>query len=165
MKNHKSSCIFIIVSCLALFSGKVVSQVAIGKWSTHISYNKIISVTSSSEAVYAASERGIQVYHKEKNNLQTISTVNGLAEANISEIYYSSVNAMLFVGYNTGNLDVLKKNDVNNYPQIYEQSYYNQKSINQIIDFEDKIIIATDFGVVEFSPGTGKFGDTYNVEN
>ena len=86
MKNYKSSCIFIIVSCLALFSGKVVSQVAIGEWSTHISYNKIISVTSSSEAVYAASERGNKVKQKEEKNLQKISTENRLEETKISEI-------------------------------------------------------------------------------
>jgi len=165
MKNNKSRCVFIIVSCLALLSGKVVSQIAIGEWRSHISYNKIISVTGSSEAVYAASQRGVQVYHEEENNLQTLTTVNGLTEANISEIYYSSANEMLFIGYKTGNLDVLKNNDVTNYPQIYEQSYYNQKSINQIIDFEDKILLATDFGIVEFFPRTAIYGDTYNVEN
>ena len=165
MKNNKSSCVFFIFSCLALLSGKVVSQVAIGEWSSHISYNKIISVARSSKAVYAASEQGVQVYHEEENNLQTFSTVNGLTEANISEIYYSSANEMLFVGYNTGNLDVLKNQDVTNYPQIYDQSYYAQKSINHIIDFEGKILLAADFGIVEFFPGTGRFGDTYNVEN
>ena len=165
MKNHKISCVFLIVSCLAFLSGKVVSQVAIGEWKSHISYNEIISVASSSEAVYAASKRGVQVYHKEESNLQTLSTVNGLTEANISEVYYSSANKMLFVGYNTGNLDVLKNSNVTNYPQIYEQSYYAEKSINYIIDFEDKILLATDFGLVEFFPGTGRFGNTYNVED
>jgi len=165
MKNYKHSFIFIIVSCLVLLSGKVISQVKIGEWRSHISYNKIISVTSSSEVVYAASGRGIQVFHKEEHNLQSLSTVNGLSEANISEIYYSPANEMLFVGYNTGNLDVLKNNNVTNYPQIYEQSYYNQKSINQIIDFEGEMLLATDFGIVEFSPETERFGNTYDVED
>ncbi len=163
MKN-RGRFILIIVSCLAFFPGEVVSQVAIGEWRTHISYNKIISVTSSSDAVYAASERGIQVYHKENNNLQTLSTVDGLAGANISEIYYSSAKGMLVVGYSSGNLDVLKNSEITNYPQIFEQTYHNQKSINHIIDFDEMILLATDFGIVEFLPEGGRFGDTYNVE-
>lgn len=164
MKSQASIFIFTIVCFSTVFSGKVFSQVGIGEWRSHISYNQIISIANSPDAVYAASKRGIQTYRRESNNLQTLSTVNGLTEANISEIYYSQANEMLFIGYNTGNLDGLKKDDITNYSQIYEQTYHNQKSINQIMDFEDGILLATDFGIVEFFPQTERFGDTYNVQ-
>ena len=164
MSNFKCINFCLVLVLLIGYSGNVMSQIAIGEWRAHISYNQIVSVTGSSDAIYAASERGIQIYQKDNNSLQTLSKVNGLSEANISEVYYSKANDMLLVGYNTGNLDVLKNDEITNYPQITTQSYYEERGINGIVDFNTETLLATDFGIVEFMPATGRFGNTYTVE-
>jgi ligand-binding sensor domain-containing protein len=159
-KYAKISLLFLFV----LFSiNNVVSQIAIGEWNAHISYDHIVSVTGSSKDIYAASSRGIQIYKAQENHYRTLTTVKGLAEADISEVFYSQDNEMLCVGYNSGNFDLIHGDEITNFPQLYEQSVYPEKSINQIIEYKTQLLLATDFGVLEFKPGTEKFGNTYSI--
>ncbi len=156
--------IFLSATLIMFSSNKAFPQVPVGEWNTHISYNHIISVTGSTADIYAASERGIQVYNIQENHYQTLTTEEGLAEADISKIFYSSDNEMLCVGYSSGNFDVLKNGKVTNFPQIKEQSIYEEKTINDIIGNKTQLMIATDFGVLEFNPSAEQFGSTYSLE-
>jgi ligand-binding sensor domain-containing protein len=159
--------ILTLCTSLILFefaSNKIIAQVPVGGWSSHISYNHIISVTGSPDDIYAASKRGIQIYKARKNHYQTLTTVDGLSEASISEIFYSPQNDMLCVGYTSGNFDIVENREVTNFPEILEQSVYSEKSINDIVEHDTQLLLATDFGVLEFNGSTKKFGEIYSFE-
>jgi ligand-binding sensor domain-containing protein len=156
--------VLLFATMVLFFSNRSVSQVAVGEWRAHISYDQIIAVTGSEDDIYAASERGIQVYKKQENHYQTLTTVNGLSEADVSEIFYSPANKMLCIAYKSGNFDILKNGEINNFPQIYEQSIYTEKTINDIIENGSQLLLATDFGVLEFNGSRELFGETYRLE-
>ena len=148
---------------LLFFSASLLAQPAIGEWRAHISYANITAVTGSANTIYASSGAGIQLFHKNENIVEELNSVNGLNDIDITNIQYVSDIEALVIGYANGNLDVLQNETISNYPQIRDNPYYNNKKINDIIYYGNKILVAGDFGIVEFLPSSGQFKDSYYV--
>lgn len=140
------------------------AQIPVGEWRAHISFDNIHAITSSESTIYAASQAGVQIYRKDDHSLQTLSRVNGLSGAQISTLFYSERFSTLFIGYNSGNIDLVKEEKVTNKPEILQQSYYEQRTIYDVCEFQDQILFATGFGIVSFDPSNETFGDTYAVK-
>jgi len=161
---HRFFTLFCLLGCLTC-SFHSFSQVGVGEWRSHISYNTIRSLAASPEVIYASSGVGVQIYRKNEDQFQHLSTVNGLSAASISEMYYSNRWERLFIGYKSGAMDVLKNEEITDYSQISEQSFYSNTVINHFMDFRELLLLGTDFGVVEFDPTAGEFLNTYNLRD
>ncbi len=139
------------------------SQIAIGDWRTHLSYNTISCITGSKEKVYGASNAGIQVYDKGSNSLGTLDGVKGLNDIGISALQYISEINTLVIGYKNGNLDLLKQKQITNYPGIKNTVSSGDKRLHDILYLNDRVLLASDFGITEFNPSLGQFGDNYYI--
>ena len=158
--------IFIILFALSTAS---YSQESTALWRSHFSYNKIVDVVSGENKIYAAAENAVFVYDNLTNELNTITTVEGLSGEQITTIYYSVGFQSLLIGYETGLIEVYSEVDgsVLTVVDILEKQNITpaNKRINQFYENNGLIYLSTDYGISVYDLERLEFGDTYFLGN
>jgi hypothetical protein len=135
-------------------------------WEGHFSYLNIIDFSSSEEVLYAASENAVFTFDYNTNEINEISTIEGLSGGKISSIYYSDINDVLVVGYDTGLIDiVLNDNEVLAVIDILNKVTIppDTKNINHFYENEGLLYISTNYGISVYDLERLEFGDTYFI--
>ena len=161
---------YILVLFVLVFSTfSVKSQDFSALWDSHFSYFDIIDVTRSDSKIYAASENAIFSYDVNSNELETLTTVEGLSGDLISTIEYSIDNQLLLIGYKTGLIEVYFESDesILTVVDILEKESIDPtiKTINDFSEYLGLVYISTDFGISVYDLERLEFGDTYFIGN
>lgn len=145
--------VFVALSFFFLLTTAAWSQtdIPLGAWRMHVSYNAINSMAFSDEKIYAAAESGVVVLDREDNSLTSYSKINGLTGSAISFINYDDVTKQLLVGYEDGNLDIIKENTIINFDRLTDPTIPGSKKINHITFREGIAYLSCDYGVVVFN--------------
>ncbi|GAA3600262.1 ABC transporter substrate-binding protein [Flavivirga amylovorans] len=138
-------------------------------WQGHFSYNSIKDITQGNNKIYAASENAIFSLDIQTNEIEELTTVNGLSGETISTIYYSEVYELLVVGYENGLIEVAFDNDddILSVVDIIDKVTIpaTNKRINHINAYQNVIYISTNYGISVFDLERLEFGDTYFIGN
>ncbi|TRX53739.1 T9SS type A sorting domain-containing protein [Fulvivirga sp. M361] len=145
----KKFCALIIGLAFCNIAGS--QDIPIGTWRTHFSYNSIINLADAGNKTFASSPLGIMVFDSEDNSLTTIAKINGLQEGDISALHYNDNGGQLYVGYRSGNLDVITDTEIINLDLTTDSQVNGSKSVNQIFTFGNSIFLITDFGLLRVS--------------
>lgn len=122
-------------------------------WYKYPVYRDAISeIVETSTKVYYLSDGNLFSFSPSDNESYYYSQLNKLSDKEISNIYYNPDKKYLVVGYKSGNIDLLFDNgDVMNLPDIKDSSVASSKAINYVAFGDDRILVATDFGIVIYS--------------
>ena len=150
--NHPFCSLFLTSYFFILFTPVCAqTDIPIGTWRLHLSYNTIKSIAIAGDKVYGTAESGILVFNREDNSLSSYNTLNGLSSTGISCIAYDDDNQLLLIAYTDGNLDILKNNEVTNFNRLKTSSTVTgSKKINHISLRNNFAYLSTDYGVVVF---------------
>ena len=95
------------------------NPVAIGQWRSHLSYESMVALTESDDAVFYASTQGVLKVNKAEQSLEHLNKVSGLSDMGISTLEYNRDENFLVIAYNNGNIDLLYDNgQINNLSAI-----------------------------------------------
>ena len=163
MRKYKS--IFIIV--LFLISNKVICQDFSDSWAGHFSYLNIVDISEGENKIYAASDNTIFSYDLIANEINEITTINGLSGEFISTIHYDEVFELVIIGYENGLMeiyfedgrDVLTIIDIRDKPTIPA----DKKIINHFNLNDNLVYISTNYGISVYDLENLEFGDTYFI--
>jgi len=159
----------ILFILLALVSFKGFSQDFSTLWQGYFSYFEIRDVTQGNDKVFAASENAIFSYDLTTNEIETITTVDGLSGESISTIKYSEDFDVLVIGYETGLIEIVFTSDseILSVVDILEKESIapTLKNINQFNESDGLLYISTDFGISVYDLNQLEFGDTYFIGN
>lgn len=138
-------------------------------WEGHFSYLNIKDVVSSEEKIYAASENAVFSYDLLTNEIEEISTINGLSGELISTIHFSDNYQLLLVGYENGLVEIYNDatKEVTTVVDILDKITIppNSKRVNHFNELNDNVYISTDYGVSVYDLSRLEFGDTYFIGN
>ena len=138
-------------------------------WQAHFSYNDIVDVVSGTNKIYAAAQNAVFEYDTLTEEITTVTTVEGLSGEQITTILYSEEFQYLFVGYETGLLELYSETDnsVLTIVDILEKENITpaNKSINHLYEHEGLVYISTDYGISVYDLERLEFGDTYFLGN
>jgi TSS9, PorZ, N-terminal beta-propeller domain/Two component regulator propeller len=137
------------------------------EWTGHFSYVAIKAISQGNDKIYAAAENAVFSYDLSTQEIETISTVNGLSGELISTLYYSDNFGLLIIGYENGLIEIIADGDENvltvvdilNKPTIPP----NMKRINHFNEFDGKLYIAAQFGISVYNLAALEFGDTFFI--
>jgi len=136
-------------------------------WEGHFSYLNIKDVVASQEKVYGASENAIFSYDIITEELETISTINGLSGELISTIHYSEEYSLLIIGYESGLIEIFNESteEITTVVDILDKNTIppNSKRINHFSELDGSVFIAADFGISVYDLSRLEFGDTYFI--
>lgn len=154
---------FILVFCSFWFC-KAQNQL----WKGYFSYSDVRDLAESETRIYAACETAVFSKHLSTNEIKTMNTVDGLSGQVISSIFHSTSTNRTFIGHENGLLIMINEQTgaLSLLVGIRDQTGGippNKKKINDIYEFNQKLYISCDFGLVEFKLTDFTFGDTFYI--
>lgn len=159
MKILKLKVLFILAFCLSMVS--VHGQLGIGQWRSHPSGHQGKLVTQSENSVYVSHGNSLMRYYKGSGTIVNWNSINALTDIRITALEYDSLSSILMVGYENGNLDLIKNNTVFNIPSIRLSNVIGLKSIQRITFYQGLAYVCTGFGIVVVDPINYEVKDTY----
>lgn len=153
---------FISVISVSVYSNSF-SQISIGEWREHFSYNKTTCVADAGDKVYVAGELAVFSYDKEEGSIERLSKINGLSDSEVQTIAYNKANNTLIIAYENSNIDVLKNNIIYNFSEIKRKQISHSKTINKITFIENIAYLSCGFGIVLLDTDNLEFLDTYFI--
>jgi ligand-binding sensor domain-containing protein len=138
------------------------TEIPIATWRAHLSYNSIISLASSPNEFYSASDMGILIFDKKPSSVSTVNKLNGLTDAGISAIAYDEDSEQLIITYTNGNIDLLHDNTITNFSRLKElNTIPGSKQINDVFVRNQLAYLSTDYGIVVFDMRRGELKETW----
>ncbi len=136
-------------------------------WIGYFSYVSIKDITQGNDKIYVASENAIFTYDLSTQEINTISTINGLSGEEITSIHYSENNRLLIIGHENGLFEIIRDDEENvlQVVDILEKPTIppNKKRINHFNEYNDLLYIAAEYGISVYDLATLEFGDTYFI--
>ena len=150
-----------------LFPIVLCSQDYTDLWEGHFSFVDIRDLSSDGNTIYAACENAVFSVDSETNQMDTITTINGLSGETISTIYYSQNYGLLLIGYTNGLIEIVSKTSdkILSVIDILNKTTMpsTKKKINHFFEDEGVVYISTDYGISVFNLERLEFGDSYFI--
>ncbi len=159
----------ILLAIVVMCSVTVIAhaQQAVGQWKLYPtkSTQSGIIYESVDDEVYYMSGSNVFSYDKSTNEIETYNSGNYLSDNDIKNIYYNYDNGYLMIVYNNSNIDLIYKNKkVVNIPDLKNTIMMYSKSINDVAFGDNKIYLATDFGMVILNDAKHEVYESYIYE-
>ena len=135
-----------------LISFSSFAKIATGDWRLHVSSSSTVDLAANSEVVYAAFKNGLMEYDISSGDINSWNKVNVLYDVALTCLFYSETQNALFIGYENGNLDFLKDNQITNIPALRLADIPGNKSINKIVEHDGLVYLATGFSILVIDP-------------
>ena len=103
MIKHITSAFIFCIFC------SVTAQDFSALWQGHFSYNNINDIAQGDNKIFAASDNVIFTYDLATNQIETLTTIDGLSGQTITTISYSEIYNMLLINMNPFNSPSLFK--------------------------------------------------------
>ncbi|AZQ43392.1 type IX secretion system anionic LPS delivery protein PorZ [Nonlabens ponticola] len=152
--------LFIIASSLL-----VTAQDFTDSWVGYFSFTEIVDIESSDSQIYAASENAVFIYDIASRKFTTLTTVNGLSGDRISQIHYNELSDQLVIGYENGLIQVQEDDVIFDVVAIRDKQIIDpdRKRINEFLQVDQLLYLATDFGIAIYNLELLEFDDTYFI--
>ena len=109
------------------------SQVKIGQWVDHLSYDYANSVSKVGNIVYVSNGQGLAKYNDGDNSLEKLTKIEGLSDVGITTIKKNDYNDVLLVIYKNSNVDIIKANGtIVNISDLKRKIIPGKKNINEV---------------------------------
>ena len=136
-------------------------DIPVGTWRSHFNYDQTFLVELAGEKIYCTANDGLFYFDSSDNSLNKLSKIDGLSDAGISAMNYSSDLEILAVGYENGNIDLIAENEIFNIKTVKNSGIDASKRINRITSNDGLFYLMTDFGVIVLEPETGEIPESY----
>ena len=149
--------IFLIISIITS------AQVAVGQWQDHFSYNNGKQLVEIDGLVYLISECGVLKYDSNTEEIERLNRFNVLSDITPSGIAYDEKTKSVVIGYSSGNIDIIRGNEIVNINDIKKKSINSSKSINSIIAIDGFAYLGCDFGIVKLNLERLEISETWFI--
>ncbi len=157
MLKHLLFFIFVVIAT------GIQSQVKVGEWKDHLSYNSCNTVVKVGDIVYASNGTGIIKYNTKDNTIDKWSKINLLSDIGIQLLRYNAYNNTLLVIYDNANIDVIKNDEAFNFSDIKRKNIIGKKNINEVLFKNNLAYLSCGFGIVVFDTDKMEIKDTYYI--
>ncbi len=141
------------------------SQIGMGEWRLHTVTSNAIDVAAFNDRVFVAFSNGLSEYEYSSKEIFDWTAVNSLSDITITSLGVSTQTNSLFIGYDNGNVDHIRLNNLTNIPAIKLASVQGSKRINKIVEHNGYMYFATGFSIVKIDPVKNEVKDTYYPTN
>ena len=157
----------VLTLIILIFSQFVIGQDYSNSWTSHFSYLDIKDITQGSSKVFGAGENAIFIYDIQTNEIEKLSTINGLSGETISSIHYVEEKGLLLIGFENGLIQIYieSNQEIKTIVDIVEKPTIpsDKKRINHFNIRNDYAYISTNYGISLYDINNLEFGDTYFI--
>lgn len=139
---------FLLVLLLKAFSIEAQELIPMGTWRSHFNYEQTFLVEKTTSKVFAAASHGLMYFDQEDGSINKLSKVDGLSDVGISALAYNSDSEYLTIGYQSGNVDIITSEGIQNLPILLNSDVTENKEINHVSFYARNMNLSTDFGLL-----------------
>jgi hypothetical protein len=147
---------FILLNC-AYFQ----AQIGMGQWHLIPVNSNPVDISNQEHIIYTAFPNCLLEYDTEEHATSIWSATNGLSDIAISCLLFDENSQALFIAYENGNIDKLKDNTITNIPSLKLALVQGNKRINNIVEHDGFLYLATGIGILKLNPIKNEIADTY----
>jgi len=155
---------FIFLLFAILIVNESLRAQAPGSWIANTSFNNINSLAEAAEgSVWAATTGGLMEF-RDGEITTTLTTVDGMHRLDPEAVIFDPAGFRLFLGYSDGMIDVLnlESGSVRRLEDIFRAGNFSARAINQFRILDNRLFVATDFGIVVYNLETLLVVDTFS---
>ena len=130
-------------------------------WKDYFSYHSNNQIATGGDRIYCANNNSIFYLQTSDMTYRYLNKCNKLSDVGITAIACDSTGSLLIVGYENGNIDIVKDDQVKNIVDLKSKLISSKKSINNIVLYANKAFLATSFGIVVLNIDLNQIDDTY----
>jgi Two component regulator propeller len=146
----KAALIFQCVFTTSIFA-VAQSDIPIGTWRVHASYNAINSIALAENKVFGAASNGVMILDRSENVLSVYSKLSGLSGTTITSVNYDKSTASLIIAYADGGFDVIRSDsEIMTFDPTKNSTFTSSKKIHDIFLYKTNAYLSTDYGIVVF---------------
>ena len=153
------------IVAIVTLSWQGASAQEVGNWDLYpiFSGEKLQKIIDTQNVVYYLSDNWLYAYDKSNDETIYYTSINGLSDTGVDNIFYNYDKQILVVTYNNSNIDIIRSNGrVDNIPDLKNVIMAQEKGINSV-DFQDNYAyLATDFGYVVVDCDKAVIKESYN---
>jgi len=133
----------------------------INDWAMHLNYTQVNTIIHGDNNTFVGTRSGLFSYDLNDNSLRSFSKLDGLASLDITALAHDAENNQLIIGYQNGNIDILKNNHITNIPYIAMANILSEKTIKDIFVDDHLAYISCPFGLVVLNITNAEIKETY----
>ncbi len=118
----------------------------VGSWRAHFSNESIQQIIKGDQLYVVAANQIIQIDAKKQINY--LNTTNGLHAIGIQKIAWHPIENQLVIAYKNSRVDIVQGDQVTLIDDIQSSNLYSDKSINDLIVFNNNAYLSCNFGIV-----------------
>ena len=118
----------------------------IGTWRAHFSNESIQQVIKGDQLYVAATNQIIQVDANKQTNY--LNTTTGLHAIGIHKMAWQPIENQLVIAYKNSRVDIVRGDQVTLIDDIQTSNLYSDKTINDLIVFNNNAYLSCNFGIV-----------------
>lgn len=122
--------------------------IAIGQWRDHYPYLNARLVIEGGGAVYCASRNAVFRYDAASGELERLNKVNALSDVDITALGWNAAYGTLVIGYNNGNVDIIRGENAYNLSDIKRSSVIGDKRVYSVMCDGALAYLGCGFGIV-----------------
>ena len=136
---------------------------SVGTWREHLPYSDVKYVVPMGDKCYASTDYSLYYFDNEDNSVNRLSTINEMSELGVSIIHPNENESTVVVGYNSGNIDLIKSDNIINIAAIVNSNVIGDKKIYGMCSENEFTYLATGFGIVVVDVKREEVKDTYFI--
>jgi hypothetical protein len=135
----------------------------IGEWRSHFAFNNCSEIIKTPDKTIGMSSHGLILLELSDYSLSTLTKVNGLSDFGLSTITWDKNDQSLLVGYENGNIDIIKNGRTRNINELKMKQMDGLKKINHFLIIDNLVYCATDFGIIVLNLTRAEITSTYFI--
>ena len=132
----------------------------VGTWREHLPYNKVVSIAKVGSKIYAATEFSLYSIDEEEE-IERLNKINAISDLAIKVIQENKSQNALVIGYRSGNIDIIKNDNVVSLSSIVISNIVGDKTIYGMHNDGQFAYLACGFGIVVLDVKKEEIKDTY----
>lgn len=148
-----------------MIKSTVAQEFSLGSWRDHLPYSNVTHVAQIDDIVYAATPYAVYTVDLEDNSTTRYTKINLLSDFAVSAMAKNASQKTIIVGYENGNIDLIKNDKVINISAIPNSSLTGDMRIYNIHSENEFAYLACGFGIVVINVKKEEVKDTYIIGN
>jgi hypothetical protein len=139
------------------------AQTALEQWQDYFPFTGTHTVVKGNNQIFCANAHMVFSYSLMDNSIEKATKVNQLSAVRISTIGFDNHSGTLVVGYENGNLDLIRNGRTYNLNSIQNSSIFGIKRINHVFPEQGRAYLSTGFGIVYIDLQNEEVIDSYII--
>jgi hypothetical protein len=141
----------------------VSGQTKLGQWRTHLPYGYCTIVEATDDRIFCSATGGLFTYNLVDQSVEKLSKIDGLSDIGVRAMRWNDELETLIIAYQNSNIDIIRRGEIMNLPDIMKKQIPGDKSINDIYFYGENAFLSTGFGIVVLNLEKNEIRETYYI--